>query len=174
MTDITSTSVASDESLEGRIQWLEDVEDVRQLKSRFAKDFDRTLNSGGAFPQRSLLNYFAEDAVWESELFGRYQGHDEIWEFLGQYRKRVSFALDYSVGHLIEISADRQSASGFWTTWQPLTIDGNAHILAGRYHDSYAQISGEWTFTHVKLDVEFLTPYDQGWSNEKVPAGWQW
>jgi hypothetical protein len=175
MSTSSSTEIDEARAVEGRVQLLEDMEDVRQLKSLYAKQFDEALNSGGSFPPDYLLRHFAEDATWESERFGRYQGRDELREFLVKYRERVSFALDFSVGHLIEIADDRKTARGFWTTWQPMTIDGEAHLLAGRYFDEYARIGeGQWVFTSVRLDVEFLTPYGKGWADERFPENWNW
>jgi hypothetical protein len=159
---------------ERRIQLLEDIEDIRRLKSLYATHFDKSLNGGGEFPSAELLDQFTTDAVWESEHFGRFEGRDNIRDFLLSYRKRVSFCLHFILGHVIDVADDRSTATGHWISWEPMTLDGEAVLLAGRYTDEYQHAGGEWLFKNVRLDVAFLVPYQRGWAEQRIPPDWKW
>jgi hypothetical protein len=159
---------------ERRKQRLEDIESIRQLKALYATHFDEALNGGGDFPPKLLLDQFAPDAVWESSCFGHFTGHEGIRGFLEDYRSRVSFCLHYILGHAIDVTEDRSAATGRWITWEPMTLDGIAVLLAGHYNDEFQRSGGQWLFKSVRLDVAFLVPYDRGWADHRIMPEWKW
>jgi SnoaL-like domain len=163
---------AMNESGDSRLQRLEALEGIRRLKALFATRLDDAVNKGA--PLDPVLEQFAPDAVWESELFGRHAGVDEIRAFLETYRARVSFCLHYIVGDIIDIADDRATARGQWISWEPMTLDGVAVILAARYFDDYRRAPEGWRFAAVRLEVGFIVPHDRGWAQERVPADWTW
>jgi hypothetical protein len=57
--------------LEQRVQALEDVNAIRYLKARYAAYCDDQYNPDG------LAALFTEDAVWESEGLGRFEGRGD-------------------------------------------------------------------------------------------------
>jgi hypothetical protein len=63
--------------LEQRVQVLEDVNAIRHLKARYAASCDDQYNPDG------LAALFTEDAVWESQGLGRFEGWEAIRAFLG-------------------------------------------------------------------------------------------
>ena len=63
--------------LEQRVQVLEDVNAIRHLKARYAASCDDQYNPD------SLAALFTEDAVWESQGLGRFEGREAIRAFLG-------------------------------------------------------------------------------------------
>jgi SnoaL-like protein len=157
-----------------RIQRLEDIESIRRLKALYATHFDEALNGGSDFPPKLLLDQFARDAVWESSCFGHFTGHEGIRGFLEDYRSRVSFCLHYILGHAIDVTEDRSAATGRWITWEPMTLDGTAVLLAGHYNDEFQRSGEQWLFKSVRLDVAFLVPYDQGWAEHRIMPNWKW
>ena len=159
---------------ERRIQRLEDIENIRRLKAMYATYFDEALNGGGEFPPRILLDQFTPDAVWESSSFGQFTGHDRIRGFLEDYRSRVSFCLHYILGHTIDVDEDRNTAAGRWITWEPMTLDGIAVLLAGHYSDEFQRFGEQWLFKSIRLDVAFLVPYDRGWAEQRIMPEWKW
>jgi hypothetical protein len=159
---------------EQRVALLEDIEDIRRLKGSFAMHFDDALNGGRPFPTAPVLALFIEDAVWSSTPFGKYEGRDAIRGFFENFARRVSFCLQYMMNPVIDVVDDRLTATGRWHVWQPMTLDGEAYILAGHYHDEYVRQDGQWLFKNVGLDVLYLTPWLRGWARERIPAGWRW
>ena len=61
--------------LEQRVQALEDINAIRHLKAQYAAYCDDHYNPDG------LAALFTEDAVWESQGLGRFEGRDAIREF---------------------------------------------------------------------------------------------
>ena len=59
-------------SLEERIQRLEDIEAIKQLKAEYCAYCDDGYNPDG------IANLYTEDAVWDGGPFGRYEGRDAI------------------------------------------------------------------------------------------------
>ena len=72
------------EQIERRLQVLEDAEEIRNLKARYAALCDNQYDADG------IASLFTEDAVWESPALGRFEGRDAIRNFLSG-----------SVGHLL-------------------------------------------------------------------------
>ena len=63
-------------ALEARLQVLEDTNAIRNLKSRYAELCDDNYNPDG------IAALFAEDAVWENESLGRYEGREAFFFFV--------------------------------------------------------------------------------------------
>ena len=61
--------------IEQRVQVLEDVNAIRHLKARYAASCDDQYNPDG------LAALFTEDAVWESQGLGRFEGREAIRAF---------------------------------------------------------------------------------------------
>ena len=63
------------EQLEKRVQALEDVNAIRNLKAQYAAYCDDHYNPDG------IAALFTADAVWESQGLGRFEGREAIREF---------------------------------------------------------------------------------------------
>src|SRR4029450_6990360 len=77
--------------LEQRVQVLEDVNALRHLKARYAAYCDDHYNPEG------LAALFTEDAVWESQGLGRFEGRDAIRTFFRAPSQPFTFAIHYSL-----------------------------------------------------------------------------
>lgn len=148
--------------LEHRLARVEAIEAIRALKARYADVCDT-----GYEPDR-IVPMFTEDAVWDGgERFGRYDGIDEIYGFFADVSKQIVWALHYMVAPLIEVAPDLESATGSWYLWQPCTLVGDsgpqAVWLTGRYADRYRLEAGDWKFSEVRLDVQTVSPIEDGW-----------
>jgi ketosteroid isomerase-like protein len=145
------------EDLEKRVRRLEDIEAIRELKARYCAYCDDGYDPDG------LASLFTEDAVWDGGQLGRFEGKEAIRKFFRGTSRRVSFAIHNVMNPIITVDGDR--ASGRWYLLQPLTFaEGpRAAWLAARYSDEYVRIGGEWKFRNVKIDLSFMTPYDEGW-----------
>ena len=143
--------------LERRIRVLEDIEAIRNLKARYADACDRGYDAD------TLASLFTEDAVWTSDLFGRYEGREAIRRFFAGVSSDITFAMHYMTNPIIEVNGDE--ARGEWYLFQTTTFAaGNQAIFgAARYEDQYARVDGEWRFRQVQLSSVFWTPYEQGW-----------
>ncbi|MBH5370477.1 nuclear transport factor 2 family protein [Bradyrhizobium glycinis] len=160
------------EDSERRIAQLEDIEAVRQLKCEYARSLDAMINENG--PAQAVLNTFYEDATWESLHFGVYRGYVQLSEFLASYKTKISFSLNFMMNQIIEISPDGSSATGRWTTWAPLTVEGKPMLMAGLYKDAYVKRNTRWLTSRAEFTVKFVSDYRIGWAEERISKSWTW
>ncbi len=140
--------------LEKTVQRLADIEDIKQLKARYASACDDDYN------QDDLVPMFAEDAIWDGGILGYAEGHEGIREFFTAANSLVPFAVHQVSNPLIEIDGD--TATGQWFLWQPMVFQGQALWLSAVYEDKYVRQDGKWLYQHLKLNIRMLTPFEEG------------
>lgn len=132
-------------NLEQRIERLEDIEAIKQLKARYSHICDDDHN-----PKR-IASVFAEDGIWESPDFGQAQGHEEIIELFRGFEKLFTFSQHNMMNPIIEV--DGNNATGIWYIMGPWTLTENDEEkwMALRYDDDYVKIAGEWKYQHLRV-----------------------
>ncbi|NRA38763.1 MAG: nuclear transport factor 2 family protein [Planctomycetes bacterium] len=154
--------------LEQRLQRLEDVEAIRNLKHAYCYACDDNYNV------EQLKKLFAPDAVWEAEGFGTYTGPDEIAGFFNDVSSSIVAAAHLVMNDLIHIADDGKTAQGIWRNSQPITIkgeDGKQHALwmLARYDEDYIKIgngvNAEWYFQKLVATIQYSAPYEDGWAD---------
>jgi hypothetical protein len=141
-------------ALEQTVQRLADIEDIKQLKARYASACDDDYN-----PDR-LAPLFAEDAIWDGSILGYAEGREGIREFFANASSLVPFAVHQVSNPLIEIDGD--TATGQWFLWQPMVLGEQALWLSAVYEDQYVRVDGKWLYQHLKLNIRMLTPFEEG------------
>ena len=133
--------------LEKRINRLEDVEAIKQLKSRYCHLYDDTHNLD------HIAGDFAEGGIWESADFGKAQGHKDIRELFSGFRKLLTLSHPNITNPVIEDNGDR--ATGIWYIMGPWTLTENDKkiLMAARYDDDYVKIDGAWNYQHLRTDL---------------------
>ena len=103
------------------------------------------------------------DAIWEGDLFGRYEGREAIREFFRGVSTNIPFAVHYMTNPIISVDGDE--ANGEWYLFQTTTFAQNNTPILGsaRYADQYRRVDGTWKFRHLQLISIFWTPYEEGW-----------
>ena len=132
-----------------RIQRLEDIEAIKQLKARCSLHVDRGERDA-----------FADLFVGDGEFVGAFQ------TLVGRAAIRAArfwpFMVHYVSNPIIDVVGDR--ASGVWYFLRPYTApDGKAHWASGVYDDDYLRVDGIWRFKRIRIVNFFACPYDQGW-----------
>lgn len=153
-------------TLEETVQRLEETVAIHELKYEYGRLIDEGLAAGEGFPQQALLDQFTEDAIWEANVHGRFEGRQAFGEFLAGVSESVSFSLHYMMNPTIRVEPPFTAATGRWLSFETLTIDGGAVWLATDYDDVYTKESGRWQFRHVTAEIFFMTPYEKGWVKE--------
>ena len=146
--------------LEKMVRRLADIEDIKQLKARYASACDDDYN-----PDK-LAALFAEDAIWDGSILGYAEGREGIREFFGAASNLVPFAVHQVSNPLIEINGD--TATGQWFLWQPMVLCEQALWLSAIYEDSYVRIDGQWLYQHLKLNIRMLTPFEEGPAKTRI------
>jgi SnoaL-like domain len=131
---------------------LEDVEEIKQLKARYAAACDNNYDAD------AIAALFTEDAVWDGGSLGLAEGHAP--EFF-------PFAIHNVMNPVIEVDGDRATAQ--WYLLQPATMakENQAVWLSAAYRDEYVRVGGRWMFKHLKVTANFLTPYEAGWAKQR-------
>jgi len=141
--------------MEQQIQRLIDIEDIKQLKLRYASYCDQQYNPDG------IASCFTEDGVWDGgENFGLHTGRKEIIGFFSGANELVSFAMHYTTNPLIDVNGDE--ATGQWHLWQPMMMkeDNQAMWLMAQYLEDYVREDGKWLIKSLTLKVKSFTPCD--------------
>jgi len=157
---------------EDRVLQLEEIEELRRLKFQYAKALDEITNDEAPIEQAAQL--FTDDAEWKCEQFGEYSGASQLRKFLDEYQTRISFAVHFVLGEIIDLNEEADTASGRWTVWQPMTKDDTAYVLAGHSYDEYRRENGQWRIQSIDLRLRFLAEHRRGWAEEQFAESWSW
>ncbi|HKZ79387.1 MAG TPA: nuclear transport factor 2 family protein [Pyrinomonadaceae bacterium] len=164
----TSTSrnkeLPSLESLAARIQRLEDIEAIKYLLIRYAQGSDKHNDPDIMVP------LFTEDAVFDiGSGYGTYVGHETIRKFLEGAPNIIKWSLHYMISPLIEVADDGQTAKVFCYLWELANMPNSKGelepvLIGGTYNNDAVKLpNGEWKFSVVRLRMEIMSPYYEGW-----------
>lgn len=144
-------------TIEERLRVLEDIEEIRKLKARYAAACDDNYNAD------AIAALFTEDAVWDGGALGTADGRTAIHKFFSRATEFFPFAIHNVMNPIIDVDGDRATAQ--WYLLQPATMaKGNQAVwLAAVYHDEYVRFDGRWMINRLKVTSHFLTPYEEGW-----------
>ena len=160
-TDELGSLAAKLEGLESRVRELESANEIRNLKAEYAAACDDNYD-----PDR-IAALFVEDATWESQGLGRFEGREAIREFFRGISSHFVFALHYGLNPSIEVTGD--TARARWYLFMPCTIgEGNqAMWRAGIDDEEYVRVADKWMFKSKKSAPIFSTTYEEGWATHR-------
>lgn len=149
-----------DKQVAEKVLWLIDLEEIKQLKARYAAACDDGYDAG------AIAALFTDDAVWDGGMMGHAETRDGIRAFFENASSVVSFAVHGIGNPIIEIDGDQ--AVGQWYLHQPMIIKGGdaSFWFCAVYHDRYVRTAEGWKFQHVKVDARAFTPYEQGFGKQ--------
>jgi hypothetical protein len=145
-----------------KLQWLYDIECIKQLKHRYCAYADQDYDPGG------IASLFIEDGIWDGGPFGRHEGRKAIHAFFSGVSKVITFVDHYATNPIIEIDGD--TATGRWDLWAPIVKEPGpvAYWIMGKYREEYVRTADGWRFKLLSLDVRALSPYEQGFARERI------
>jgi uncharacterized protein (TIGR02246 family) len=158
--------VTGGHDLADRVQRLEDIEEIRQLKARYCAFCDDGYDPEG------IAALFTDDGIWDGgRTFGRAEGRDAIRAHFEAASSRISLARHQVMNPIISVDGDE--ATGHWLLFQPCTDArrDQALWLAATYDDRYRRQGGRWLIASTTIEVAFFTPFDQGWAQQRFPPG---
>ena len=149
------------EKLESRIMDLEAADEIRNLKATYAAACDDNYNPD------AIAALFVEDAVWESDGLGNFEGREAIREFFRGISSYFTFALHYGLNPKIEVAGD--TANARWYLFMPCTVSDGGRALwrAGIDDEEYVRVDGRWMFKRKKSTAIFNTPFEEGWAKTR-------
>ncbi len=160
--------------LEDKVAELHDREALRDLRYRYHEYINE-----GKFGD--IVELFTDDGELEFGPLGTARGRDGIRAFFKRLGPpapgapsstgaHFTYVKQYIHNHVLEINGNR--ARGFSYLEARPVINGEAHMVAGRYDDEYIKMNGRWRFTRMTFTPHFIVPFKEGWANdERVRAG---
>lgn len=143
----------SHDDLVSRIQRLEDIHAITQLRARYCQALDDGL-------WEDLADTFTPDGAFVGLSTAR--GREEMLDFFPSLNaSTVTSWWHFSSNETVEIDGD--SAHG--TTWllQPCVVDGESQLAAGRYEDAMVRTADGWRFQERKVSFFFWSSLESGW-----------
>ena len=160
-TEQAASLVSRLEELESRVRDLESANEIRNLKAAYAAACDDNYNPD------VIASLFVEDATWESEGLGKFEGREAIREFFRGISSYFTFALHYGLNPHIEVTGD--TARARWYLFMPCTVSDGDRALwrAGIDDEEYVRVDGRWMFKSKKSAPIFNTPFEEGWAKTR-------
>lgn len=147
----TPTPVPAD--LTDRIQRLEDVHAITQLRARYCQALD-----DGHWD--ALADTFTPNGAFVGLSTAR--GRAEMLEFFPTLNaSTVTSWWHFSSNETVEIDGD--TASGVTWLLQPCVVDGESQLAAGRYTDSMVRTAEGWRFKERRVSFFFWSSLEDGW-----------
>jgi ketosteroid isomerase-like protein len=145
-----------DDEILNKVRWLADIEEIKQLKARYAAACDDDYQAD------ALAEMFTEDAIWDGGFMGYAKSKDAIRNFFANASNIVGFAVHGIGNPLIEIDGDH--ATGRWYLHQPMTMKDSDQCFwfCAQYNDVYQRTPDGWKFEHVLVIPRAFTPYEEG------------
>ena len=98
-----------------------DTEEVKNQIATYAKGADCRNDA------KIMGPLFSEDAVWECEGFGRYEGREEIAENPGWARRTaVTWTLHYMISPIVKINPDAEIGTTTYYLWELANMLGKS------------------------------------------------
>lgn len=141
--------------LEAMVQELWDREKIKELTHAYGLAIE-------AKDETMMAGLFTEEgaADFSSMGWGVIKGRAALMEFY-----RGTWPLDvkpYFSNHVITIEGDR--AHGTCALDNRASRDGKSYIGAGRLHDAYEKVDGDWKFAARRVEMFFFSALDEGWA----------
>lgn len=149
------------ESLEKRVDRLESIEAIKNLKHRYMTYCDF------GYPPAKLGPLFVDDAVWSGGEFGVHSSRRAIETFFAGVSSQIVFAAHLAMNFIIDVDGDH--GTGKWRILMPCTMMENgkkvSRWMLGDYDEDYVRVKGVWLFKRIDYVVNFNVPFDKDWAD---------
>src|SRR5262245_14399349 len=147
--------------IEEMVQELWDREKIKELTYQYGLAIE-------AQDEARMASLFTEDGSVDFSSLGRgvITGHAALKEFYqGTWPLRVK---PFFTNHVIRITGNR--ATGVCSLENRATRGGDSLIGAGRLHDEYEKVNGEWKFKSRRVEMFYFVPLSEGWAKATGPG----
>lgn len=157
---------ASTKALAARVQRLEDIEEIHQLKARYFRFVDEKKHDQLVKLFTPHAKLVTDGITWKSPQ-----------EFAYTIRDLTGAAPSAHSGAMPEIKiTGPNTASGIWSMEDILTFPAGkkgapeGHNGYGQYRETYRKVHGKWLIDSVLLTRFYMEPLAP-WTPPKTPAG---
>ena len=146
-------------TIEQRVQQLEDREEIRELIAKYCHGVDGR-------DEDLFMSIWSEDAKYLiGAQFGDHIGIDAIREILHGLWGAFTEMHHWATNVVIELDGDTAKARVNADVTGTDT-KGRALMFAATYTDELRRIDGRWKFTVRDIDLHYMTPVLEPWSND--------
>lgn len=128
------------------LRQLSDLEEIRQLTSRYSDAVDRgdSKRYAETFTPDGVCNC---DAMDQPSMLGRQQIAAAVDAFVELHSHWIHIATNHGI---IELG-DEHATGWCYFNLLGVTKQGEQTSMIGRYEDTYARVDGDWLFAERKL-----------------------
>ncbi len=155
-------------TMEERIQRLEDIEEIRRLRTNEVLAWDRAINMDNEVDLDEIVHHFTQDAILDVGPFGRYQGHAAIRSYLAEMASQLNFCLHNKSGLVIDLEPGETEATSQSYCLETETIGGQALLVGYILEERYRKVGGRWYVSHFKISNYHMTPFERCWVREPI------
>jgi len=148
-------------TVEQRLQVMEDVQAVEELKAAYCNAADGGWNRP-THDADAVAALFIEEGVWDAGgSGGRAQGRAAIRALFETF-KAAPLAFHRISNPVIKI--DGNGATGEWHVLVAITFAGDRHVwIGGIYNDRFVRTPGGWRFASLAFTRSFTAKNPEGW-----------
>lgn len=132
----------SERSLEDKIQWVIDIEEIKMLMSKYCHGIDR-------HDEETFMSIWADDAVYSLPR-GEGKGIEGVRELVRTVWEQVPQCHHHITNPVIEIDGDTATAETD-VTYYRLTSDGIHQLLSGGYDFEFTHTGDEWRIRRMEF-----------------------
>lgn len=156
-------------SLEQRIDRLEGIEEIKQLKARYAHFLDKGYDPQG------IASLFAEDGEWIIEGQS-IKGREAIIRHCEQLPHVIPWSLHIMTTSTIAIDTDGTHADCIFYVQSTQTMniqseDSKPYLILGVFTDKCVKIGGKWYFAEVRAEIQQSCLWADGWVKNPAISG---
>lgn len=153
-------------TLEQRIARLEAIEEIKQLKAKYAHNLDNGYDPQG------IASLFAEDGEWiiEGQAI---KGREAIMRHCEKLPQVIPWSLHMMTTSTVTIDVDGEHADCIFYVQSAQTMnigseESKAYLILGVFRDKCVKIDGQWLFAEVQADVQQSCLWTEGWVKSSV------
>jgi ketosteroid isomerase-like protein len=148
--DSLERELAMDTTLAERVDRLEQIDALKQLKYRYCAAVDANYDAD------AIAAMFTEDGVWDGGDLGYYSGRDAIRESFMDPNATVQWMRHCVFNPIIELTGNLARCQ--WYMWLPkITSDGTSRTFQGGTHmDQCRRVDGTWLFEIMQVRLRKL------------------
>ena len=156
-------------SLEQRVARLEAIEEIKQLKARYAHYLDNGYDPQG------IASLFAADGEWVIEGQA-IKGREDIIRHCEKLPRVIPWSLHITTTSTVTIDADGEHASCIFYVQSTQTMnigseESKAYLILGVFRDKCVKIDGQWFFAEVQADIQQSALWTEGWAKSPAVSG---
>ncbi len=139
------------ETLEARVQKLEDINEIIKLQSIYASYLDRGY-AGRVMHSRKAAEFYVEDGTWEFEAAGMIaRGHDQIAGILDEACKMGDFYMHAFMTPVINVSGN--TAYVEWLMLVGHVVNDKVVLTYGNENIDYVKTEKGWRIKRNRFSL---------------------